>query len=81
MPTAPNLQIVVIFYGLLAYFQERNNENILLLPIEPKTQRANDLKVAHSMWHIPDSLLHNKKVLLCTRKCEQSPPNTTIANR
>ncbi len=24
---------------------------------------------------------HNKKVLLCTRKCEQNPPNTTIANR
>ncbi len=24
---------------------------------------------------------HNKKVLLCTRKCEQSPPNTTIVNR
>ncbi len=24
---------------------------------------------------------HNKKVLLCTRKCEQNPPNRTIVTR
>ncbi len=24
---------------------------------------------------------HDKKVLLCTRKCEQSPPSTTITSR